>query len=162
LISRSRTHFWSFTEVVRKIRCEVTRKDAECVKSVREGNVIERTSTRATCLTARPRGGSKRLSGKCCQLASLDFLRSTQGINEAEFRNLFGKLPRPYRTHELAISKVELLRDQTHRELVYRPLQFHKRSQLFIGTHNETLLVVVMSVNRLMSSTVHAFKLQGA
>ena len=75
---------------------------------------------------------------------------------------MFGKLPRPYRTHELAISKVELLRDQTHRELVYRPLQFHKRSQLFIGTHNETLLVVVMSVNRLMSSTVHAFKLQGA
>jgi hypothetical protein len=29
------------------------------------------------------------------------------------------------------------LRDQTHRELVYRPLQFQKRSQLFIGTHNK-------------------------
>jgi hypothetical protein len=25
------------------------------------------------------------------------------------------------------------LGDQTHRELVYRPLQFQKRSQLFIG-----------------------------
>jgi len=35
------------------------------------------------------------------------------------------------------------LRDQTHRQLVYRPLQFHERSQLFIGTHNETLSVAV-------------------
>ena len=29
------------------------------------------------------------------------------------------------------------LRDQTHRELVYRPLQFQKCSQLLIGTHDE-------------------------
>jgi len=29
------------------------------------------------------------------------------------------------------------LRDQTHRKLVYRPLQFDKRSQLFIHAHNE-------------------------
>src|SRR5215831_9828067 len=57
-----------------------------------------RTSTKATtCLTARPGGVSKHLSGKCCQLASLDFLPSTFGINEAELRNLFGKLLRPYR-----------------------------------------------------------------
>jgi len=39
------------------------------------------------------------------------------------------------------------LRDQTHRELVYRRLQFHKRSQQFIGTHNETLSVAAMRVN---------------
>ena len=31
------------------------------------------------------------------------------------------------------------LRDQTHREFVNRSFQFHKRSQLFIGGHNETL-----------------------
>jgi hypothetical protein len=29
------------------------------------------------------------------------------------------------------------LRDQTHGEFVYRPFQFHKRSQLFISTHDE-------------------------
>jgi hypothetical protein len=28
------------------------------------------------------------------------------------------------------------LRDQTHRELMYRALQFQKRSQLFVGTDN--------------------------
>jgi hypothetical protein len=39
------------------------------------------------------------------------------------------------------------LRDQTHRELVYRPLQFHKCSQLFICTHNETLSVAAVRVN---------------
>jgi hypothetical protein len=33
------------------------------------------------------------------------------------------------------------LQDQTHRELVYRLLQFHKRRQHFIGAHNETLSV---------------------
>jgi hypothetical protein len=31
------------------------------------------------------------------------------------------------------------LRDQTHRELVYRPFQFQKRRQLFICAHNKTL-----------------------
>src|SRR5439155_16296638 len=30
-----------------------------------------------------------------------------------------------------------------HRELVYRPLQLQKRSQLFIGTHDETLSVAM-------------------
>jgi len=30
---------------------------------------------------------------------------------------------------------------------VYRRLQFHKRSQLFIGAHDETLSVVAVSVN---------------
>ena len=38
------------------------------------------------------------------------------------------------------------LRYQTHRELVYRALQFQERSQHFIGTHDETLSVA-MSVN---------------
>jgi hypothetical protein len=38
------------------------------------------------------------------------------------------------------------LRDQAHRERVYRPLQFQKRRQHFIGAHDETLSVA-MSVN---------------
>jgi hypothetical protein len=38
------------------------------------------------------------------------------------------------------------LRDQTHRELVYRPLQFKERGQDFIGAHDETLSVA-MRVN---------------
>jgi hypothetical protein len=33
---------------------------------------------------------------------------------------------------------------QIHRELVYRPFQFHKRGQEFIGSHNETLFVVAL------------------
>jgi hypothetical protein len=33
--------------------------------------------------------------------------------------------------------------DQTHRERVYRALQFQKRSQLFIGAHNETRSVTM-------------------
>jgi hypothetical protein len=37
--------------------------------------------------------------------------------------------------------------DQTHRELVYRPLQFHERSQHLIGAHNETLSVTVRGHN---------------
>jgi hypothetical protein len=36
--------------------------------------------------------------------------------------------------------------NRTHRERVYRPLQFQKRSQLFISAHDETLSVV-MRVN---------------
>jgi len=35
------------------------------------------------------------------------------------------------------------LLDQTHRELVYRRLQFQKRSQGFIGTQDETLSVAM-------------------
>jgi hypothetical protein len=38
------------------------------------------------------------------------------------------------------------LHDQTHRELVYRPLQFHERCQDFIRVDDETLSVT-MSVN---------------
>jgi hypothetical protein len=38
------------------------------------------------------------------------------------------------------------LRDHIHRELVYRPLQFHKRSPHFIGVHNEPFSVVAMRV----------------
>jgi hypothetical protein len=30
-----------------------------------------------------------------------------------------------------------------HRELVYRPLQFHERSQLFVAAHDETLSVAM-------------------
>ena len=36
------------------------------------------------------------------------------------------------------------LRDQTQSELGYRPLQFHKRSQLFIGAHDEPLAVIAV------------------
>jgi hypothetical protein len=35
------------------------------------------------------------------------------------------------------------LRDQIHREFVNRPFQFHKGSQLFIGTHDEPLSLAV-------------------
>jgi len=35
------------------------------------------------------------------------------------------------------------LRDQTHREFVNRPFQFHKRSQFFVGAHDETLSVAM-------------------
>jgi hypothetical protein len=31
------------------------------------------------------------------------------------------------------------LRDQTHRELVYRRFQFQKRAEHFIGAHDKTL-----------------------
>jgi hypothetical protein len=48
---------------------------------------------------------------------------------------------------QCALTSAQRLRDQTHRELVYRPLQFHKRSQLLIGTHNEPLSVVTMRVS---------------
>jgi hypothetical protein len=41
----------------------------------------------------------------------------------------------------------EVLRDQTHCELVYRPLQFHERSQYFIGADDETLSVAMRAHN---------------
>jgi len=39
-------------------------------------------------------------------------------------------------------------RDQTRRELVYRPLQFQKRSQLFIGAYDETLYASTIQIVR--------------
>jgi|SRR6516165_2367328 len=42
---------------------------------------------------------------------------------------------------------VQLLRDQTQRELVYRPFQFHERSQQFIRSHNVTLSVAAMCIS---------------
>jgi hypothetical protein len=35
------------------------------------------------------------------------------------------------------------LQDQTHRQLVYRPFQFHERSQYFFGADDETLSVAM-------------------
>src|SRR5262249_35926634 len=35
------------------------------------------------------------------------------------------------------------LQDQTQRELVYCPLEFHERGEFFIGAHDETLSVAV-------------------
>ncbi len=35
---------------------------------------------------------------------------------------------------------------QIDRQRVYRPFQFHKRSQLFIRTHNESVTVAAMRV----------------
>jgi len=46
-----------------------------------------------------------------------------------------------------SLTSAQRLRDQTHRERVYRPLQFHERSQHFIGVHNETFSVVAVGVN---------------
>jgi len=40
-------------------------------------------------------------------------------------------------------TNTEVLRDQTHREPVYRPLQFDKRSQDFFGADDETLSVAM-------------------
>jgi hypothetical protein len=40
-----------------------------------------------------------------------------------------------------------ILRDQTDRELVNRPFQFNKGSQLFIHTNNETLSIAAMRVH---------------
>ena len=39
------------------------------------------------------------------------------------------------------------LQDQTHRELVYRPLQFRECGQDFTGTHNEALSVAMCAHN---------------
>jgi hypothetical protein len=39
------------------------------------------------------------------------------------------------------------LGDQTHRELMYYALQFHKRGHLFIRTHDETISVVAVRVH---------------
>jgi hypothetical protein len=39
------------------------------------------------------------------------------------------------------------LQNQTHRELMYRPLQFNKRAQLFVGMHNKAPSVVAVGVN---------------
>jgi hypothetical protein len=50
------------------------------------------------------------------------------------------KLPQAQRRFQTV---VKVLRHQTHRELVYRPLQFQKRSQVFIGAHDEAVSVAV-------------------
>jgi hypothetical protein len=47
----------------------------------------------------------------------------------------------------LILDRARGLREQAHRELVYRPLQFHKRRQLVIRTRNETLSVISMRVS---------------
>jgi len=49
------------------------------------------------------------------------------------------------------------LLDQTHREFVYRGLQFHERSQQFIGADNETLSVAM----RVHNPGRSPFKIQG-
>jgi hypothetical protein len=46
-----------------------------------------------------------------------------------------------FRKHSRSV--VKFLRDHTDRERMYRPLEFHKRSQLLIGPHNETLAAAV-------------------
>jgi hypothetical protein len=47
----------------------------------------------------------------------------------------------------LRSKRSEVLRDQTHRKRVYRPLQFHKRSQYFIRADDETLSVAMRVYN---------------
>ncbi|PYK23012.1 MAG: hypothetical protein DME59_18375 [Verrucomicrobia bacterium] len=39
--------------------------------------------------------------------------------------------------------RVAPIRDQIYRELMYPPLQFHERSQYFIGAHDEPLSVAM-------------------
>jgi hypothetical protein len=39
---------------------------------------------------------------------------------------------------------LRILQHQTDRELVYRPFQFEKRTERFIGAHNKTLSVAAM------------------
>jgi hypothetical protein len=56
-------------------------------------------------------------------------------------------------------ASARLSRDPTHRELVYRPFQFQKCGQLFIGTHNETLSVA-MSVRDPDGSPFHVDETQ--
>jgi hypothetical protein len=48
--------------------------------------------------------------------------------------------------HAGDLRSVDVLRSCIHRELVNCLLRFPKRSQLFIGPHNETLSVVAMRV----------------
>ena len=45
----------------------------------------------------------------------------------------------------LAINENTLLANR-HREPVYRPLQFNKRAQLFIGMHNKAPAVVAVGI----------------
>jgi hypothetical protein len=53
-----------------------------------------------------------------------------------------------------SLTSAQRLRDQTQRERVYRPLQFHERSQHFIGVHNEPLSVVAMRVSNPPTSLI--------
>ena len=41
------------------------------------------------------------------------------------------------------LRRTEVLREQTHCEVVYRPFQFHQRSQFFIGMRDKTVSVAV-------------------
>jgi len=53
-------------------------------------------------------------------------------------------------------SGASFLQHQTHRECVYRSLQFQKRSQLFVGAHNETFSVAMSVDNPNRSAfTIH-------
>ena len=45
----------------------------------------------------------------------------------------------------------EVLHDQIHRELVYRPLQFQKLSQLFMSAHDERLFVAMRMLLALLA-----------
>jgi hypothetical protein len=64
------------------------------------------------------------------------------GISDRVPQNV--KLPQAQRRFQTV---VKVLRQKTHRDLVYRPLQFHKRSQLFIRMHNEAPAAASMRVS---------------
>ena len=65
-------------------------------------------------------------------------------------------------THEYAATSKNaeaLLQDQIHRELVYRPLQFHEGRQYFIGVHDETFSVAARIHNPYRSAfAIHSFE----
>ena len=44
---------------------------------------------------------------------------------------------------------------------MYRPLQFPKRSQLFIGTHNVSLLVVAVCISNKSLDVADALRVKG-
>jgi hypothetical protein len=46
-------------------------------------------------------------------------------------------------SHRVDLKEREVLHNQIHRELVYRPLQFKKLSQLFMSAHDEPLFVAM-------------------
>ena len=71
------------------------------------------------------------------QLSAARYCENFRNAVNAFFRreNVCFSLPTRQRKNDL--------RDQTHRALVYRPLQFRKRSQDFFGANNETLPVAM-------------------
>jgi hypothetical protein len=93
----------------------------------------------------------------CCRSVGLWYAEIPHAIGYAEFFSrshdavirVYDAAGNVVETHEHTgdLKECEVLHDQTHREIVYRPLQFQKRSQLFICARDETLSVATLNVN---------------